>query len=120
LHRKSPGKRTKASVILLVVSAAIVLLEIIGPIFLSSGHDVISPRLHDQLQVLALISVPLIPLLLAIGAVLGILDWRTASKASKSPNLITVVAASLNLVLFLIGVVIVGYFLWAFEPYVGG
>lgn len=120
LDTQCPGKRTKASFILLVSAAAIVLLDIIGPIFLSGGYDVIGSRLHDQLAVLAVLSVPLILVLLAIGSVLGMIEWRTASKASRCPSQVTVVAACLNLALLVIGILIIGYFLLTFEPYVGG
>jgi len=98
-----------------VIAAAIVLLDIIGPIFLSGGYDVISGRLHDQLAFLALLSVPFILVLLAIGSVLGILGWRAARKTSGRASRMTVVAACLNLALLLIGILIVAHFLWTFE-----
>jgi hypothetical protein len=119
-HFQSLGKCTKASLILLVSAAAIVLLDIVGAISCSVWADVVSPRLFDQLQFLAFLSVPSIPVLLAIGAVLGVLGWRDARKASRYPSRIAVVAAGLNLVLLAIVVLVMGYFLWTFEPYVGG
>ena len=78
------------------------LLDIVGPIVLSGGHDIISSRLHDQLAFLALLSVPLIPVLLLIGSVLGIIAWRTERKASGRPSRMAVVATFLNLISFLL------------------
>ena len=114
-HSQSPGKRTKASLILFVIAAVIVLLDIIGPIILSGGHDVISGRLHDQLAFLALLSVPFIPILFVVGSVLGILEWRAVRKASVRPSRMTVVAACLNLALLLIGILVIALFLLTFE-----
>lgn len=106
-HSQSPGKRTKASFILFVITAVIVLLDIIGPIILSGGHDVISGRLHDQLAFLALLSVPFVLILLVVGSVLGILGWRAARKASGRPSRMTVVAACLNLASLLIAALLI-------------
>jgi glucan phosphoethanolaminetransferase (alkaline phosphatase superfamily) len=106
-YSQSPGRRTKASLILFVISAAIVLLDIIGTFFLSGGYDVVSVSLHDQLQVLALLSVPFILVLLAIGSVLGILGWRAERKASGRSSRMTVVAACLNLASLLIGTLLI-------------
>ena len=106
-HSQSPGRRTKASFILFMIAAAIVLLDIIGPIILSSGHDVISARLHDQLAFLALLSVPFILILLAIGFVLGTMEWRAARKASVRTSRTTVVAVCLNLASFLIATLLI-------------
>lgn len=94
---QSPGKRTKASLILFVIAAVIVLLDIIGPVILSSGHDIISSRLHDRLAFLALLSVPFIPILLVVGSILGILEWRFARRVSGYASRMTVLAACLNL-----------------------
>jgi hypothetical protein len=115
LHSQSSGRRTKASLTLLIIAAVIVLLDIIGPIFLSGGYDVISARLHDQLAVLALLSVPFIFILLVIGSILGILGWRAARRASGRPSRMTVVAACLNLALLLIGILVIALFLLTFE-----
>jgi hypothetical protein len=117
-HSRPSGRRTKASLTLFIIAAAIVLLDIIGPIFLSGGYDVISARFHDQLAVLALLSVPFILILLAIGSVLEILGWRAARKASGRPSRMTVVAACLNLALLLIGILIVTHFLWTLDLHV--
>ena len=117
-HSQSPGRRTKASLILFVIAAAIVLLDIIGPIILSGGHDIISGRLHDQLAFLALLSVPFILVLLAIGSVLGILGWRAEHKASGRSSRMTVVAACLNLASLLIGtLLILAALVFLFGPY---
>jgi hypothetical protein len=115
LHPQSPGKRTKASLSLFVIAAVIVLLDIIGPIILSGGHDIISGRLHDRLAFLALLSVPFVLILLVVGSVLGILEWRAARRASGHASRMTVVAACLNLVLLLIGILALVHFLWTFE-----
>jgi hypothetical protein len=115
LHSQSPSKRTKASLILFIIAAVIVLLDIIGPIILSSGHDIISSRLHDQLAFLALLSVPFIPILLVVGSVLGILEWRAARRVSGYASRMTVVAACLNLALLLIGTLVIALFLLTFE-----
>ena len=106
-HSQSPSRRTKASLILFVISAAIVLLDIIGTIFLSGEYDVVSARLYDQLQVLAFLSVPFILVLLAIGSVLGILGWRAEHKASGQSSRMTVVVACLNLASLLIGTLLI-------------
>ena len=106
-HSQSPSRRTKASLILFVISAAIVLLDIIGTIFLSGGYDVVSGRLHDQLAVLALLSVPFILVLLAIGSILGILGWHAEPKASGRSSRMTVVAACLNLASLLVGTLLI-------------
>ena len=102
LHCQTHGKCTKASLTLFIVAAVLVLLDIVGPIVLSGGHDIISSRLHDQLAFLALLSVPLIPVLLLIGSVLGIIAWRTERKASGRPSRMAVVATFLNLISFLL------------------
>lgn len=115
LHSQSPGKRMKASLTLFVIAAVIVLLDIIGPIILSGGHDIISGRLHDQLAFLALLSVPFILILLVIGSVLGILELRAARRASVRPTRMTVVAACLNLALLLIAILVIALFLLTFE-----
>lgn len=115
LHSQTFLKRTKASLILFVIAAAIVLLDIIGPIVLSGGYDIISSRLHDQLAFLALLSIPFIFILLAIGSILGILGWRAARRASVPPSRMTVVAVCLNLALLLIGTLFVAFFLLTFE-----
>jgi hypothetical protein len=114
-HSQSPGRRTQASLILFVVAATIVLLDIIGPIFLSGGYDIISSRLHDQLAFLAVLSVPFILILLVVGSILGILEWRAARRASVPPPRITVIAACLNLTLLLIGILVVAFFLVTVE-----
>ncbi len=109
LHFQAPSKCTKASLTLFIISAALVLLDIVGPIVLSGGHDIISGRLHDQLAFLALLSVPciLIPLLV-IGSRVGILGWRAEHKASGRPSRMAVVATCLNLVSLLIAALVVG------------
>jgi hypothetical protein len=107
LHPQPPGKRTKASLILFVIAAAIVLLDIIGPVILSSGHDIISSRLHDRLAFLALLSVPFIPILLVVGSVLGILEWRSSRRASGRPSRMTILAACLNLAALLIAAILI-------------
>lgn len=107
LNSQSSGRYTKASLILFIISTVIVLLDIIGPIILSGGHDIISSRLHDQLAFLALLSVPFIFILLVIGSVLGILGWRAARKASVRPGRMTVVAAYLNLSSLLIATLLI-------------
>lgn len=116
LNLQRPAKRTKVSLILLIGAAVIALLDLVGPCLLSGGHQIISDRLHDQLAVLALLSVPLILALLAIGAFLGMLDWYAARKASLRPSGMTVVATCLNVVFIVIAIVIVGGFLWTFDP----
>jgi hypothetical protein len=115
LNSKSSDRRTKASLILFIIAAAIVLLDIIGPIILSGGHDIISARLHDQLAVLALLSVPFILILLSVGSVLGTMEWRAARKASLRPSRMTIVAACLNLALLLIGILVIAIFLLTLE-----
>ncbi|MHC4694795.1 MAG: hypothetical protein ACYS67_18835 [Planctomycetota bacterium] len=107
LHPQSPGKRAKASLILFAIAAAIVLLDIIGPIILSSGHDIISSRLHDRLAFLALLSVPFIPILLVVGSVLAILEWRAERRTSGRANRMTVLAACLNLVSLIIAALLI-------------
>ena len=106
-HPQRFSKRTRTSLILLASVAFIVLLDLIGPIFLSSGRSVISGHLHDTLQMLAILSVPLVFLLLAIGFVLGTVEWRIACKASRRPNRATVVATLLNLFVFLLGILLI-------------
>ncbi|MDH4240261.1 MAG: hypothetical protein OEW48_11930 [Phycisphaerae bacterium] len=115
LHSQPPGRRTKASLTLFIIAAVIVLLDIIGPIILSGGHDIISGRLHDQLAFLALLSVPFILILLVIGSVLGILELRAARRASVRPTRMTIVVACLNLALLLIGTLVIALFLLTFE-----
>ena len=120
LHSQYPGRRTKASLTLFIIAAVIVLLDIIGPIILSGGHDIISGRLHDQLAFLALLSVPFILILLVIGSVLGILGWRTARKASGRPSRMGVVAACLNLAsLLIVTLLILAALVFLRGPYIG-
>lgn len=118
LHPQSPGKRTKASLILFAIAAAIVLLDIIGPIILSSGHDIISSRLHDRLAFLALLSVPFIPILLVVGSILAILEWRAERRPSGHASRMTVLAACLNLAsLFIVTLLILVALLFLFGPH---
>ena len=117
LPSQSAGRRTKASLILFVIAAAILLVDIVGPVFLSSGGSYgieLDGRLHDQLQFLAFLSVPFILVLLVIGAVLGAMQWRAARKASVRPSRMTVIAASLNLGSLLIGTLLILAFLLFF------
>lgn len=110
LHSQSPGRRTKASLILFVIAAAILLTDIVGPVFLSSGGSYgieLDGRLHDQLAFLAFLSLPFILILLAIGFVLGAMQWRAARKASGRPSRMTVVATSLNLASLLVGALLI-------------
>ena len=117
-HSQALGKYTKASLTLFVITVVIVLLDIIGPILLSSGHDIISSRLHDQLAFLALLSIPSILILLVIGSVLGILGWRTAHKTSGRPKRMAIVVTCLNLTSLLIAtLVIVAALLFLMGPY---
>ena len=95
----APGRRTKASLILFVIAAAAVLSNLVGALCVEA--DVIGSS--DQLVVVALLSVPFILVLLVIGAVLGMLKWHAARKASRCPSRMTVVAASLNLASLLLG-----------------
>ncbi len=114
LRSQSPDRRTKASLILFVIAAAILLADVIGPVLLSSGGSYgieLNGRLHDQLQFLAFLSVPFIFVLLAIGAVLGAMQWRAARRASRRPSRMTVVAASLHLALLLVGTLLILAFL---------
>lgn len=106
-HPQRFSNRTKVSLILLMSVAGIVMLDIIGPILLSSGHGIISGRLHDLLAVLAVLSVPLMLALLAIGFVLGMTEWYSARKAFRSLSRITIVATVLHLALLVIGTLIV-------------
>jgi hypothetical protein len=99
VHSQSPGRRTIAGLILFSISAIGVLLNLAGAICVEV--DIIGGS--DQLAVIALVSVPLIFVLLVIGAVLGTLDWRAALKTSRRPSRMTVAAASLNIALFVIG-----------------
>jgi hypothetical protein len=106
-HPQRPGKLAKASLILLVSVAVMVLLDITGPMVLSSGHQIISGRLHDQLAVLAVLSVPLMLAFLAIGSVLGMMDWLAARKAARRPSRMTVVTTVLSLAFLFLGVILI-------------
>jgi len=106
-HPQRLSKRTKASLILLMSVAVMVLLDIIGPMLLSSGHEVISGRLHDLLAVLAVLSVPLMLAFLATGFVLGLTEWYAAHRASRRLSPITIVAMVLHLTFLLIGTLLV-------------
>jgi hypothetical protein len=106
-HPQRLSNRTKASLMLLISVAGIVLLDIIGPMLLSSGQGVISGRLHDLLAVLAVLSVPLMLALLAIGFVLGMTEWYSARKALRPLSRITITATVLHLVLLLLGTILV-------------
>ena len=101
------SNRTRASLILLMSVVGIVVLDIIGPMLLSSGHLVISGRLHDQLAVLAVLSVPLMLVLLAIGCVLGMTEWYSARNALRPLSRITIAATVLHLALLLVGLFLV-------------
>jgi len=116
VHSQAPGRRAKASLILFVITIAILLADIIGPVLLSSGSDIIGSRLHDQLAVLAALSVLVMLILLAIGAVLGTLEWHAVRRASGRPRRLAILAACLNLALLLIGVLVIGYFICMFQP----
>jgi hypothetical protein len=98
-YSQPPGKRTIAGLILFGISAMGVLLNLAGAVCVEV--DFIGGS--DQLAVVALVSVPLVIVLLVIGAVLATLDWRVARKASRRPSRMTVAAASLNIALFVIG-----------------
>jgi hypothetical protein len=106
-HPQRLSNRTKASLILLVSVAVMVLLDIIGPMLLSSGHGIISGRLHDLLAVLAVLSVPLMLALLLIGFVLGMTEWYSARRASRRLSRTTIVATVVHLALLVIGTLIV-------------
>lgn len=80
------NKYTKASLTLFLIAVVVVLLDIIGPVLLANGHDIISSRLPDQLAFPALLSVPFIPILLMIGSILGILAWQTARNNQDGRN----------------------------------
>jgi len=126
LHFQSLGIRTKASLILLMSVACVVLLDMAAVLANISG---ISGRLHDRFAWLAMLSVPVIPILLIIGTVLGMLDWHAARKASRPVNRLTIIAACLNLASLVIVVLLVvvllgrsgcaagvGSGFWRFEP----
>jgi hypothetical protein len=103
---------------LFIISAVLVLLDIIGPVVLSGGHDILSARLHDQLAFLALLSVPFMLILLAIGSVVGILGWRTEHRASGCPSRMAVVTTCLNLILFIIATLaVVAALVFLMGPY---
>lgn len=117
LHSQPPGRRAKASLILFVIAAAILLVDIVSPVLLDWGGSYgieLHWRLFDQLQFLAFLSVPFVFVLLAIGAVLGAMQWRAARKASRRPSRMTVVAASLNLALLVVGTLLILAFLLFF------
>ena len=103
---QATDKYTIASLILFILAVVIVLLDIIGPIVLSGGHDIISSHLHDQLAFLALLSVPLIPIVLVVGSVLGILGWLTGRRVSGYPSRITILVICLNLTSLLIAIIL--------------
>ena len=122
LRPQCPDKRTKASIILLASAVAVVLLDIAILMLMMTARpsaDSILWRLGDEIAAVVLLSVPLVAALSAIGALLGMLEWNAAGKASRRPRLMTVAAVCLNLALLVV-VLIVGCFLWTFEPYVGG
>jgi hypothetical protein len=101
-----------------IVATLLVLLDIIGPIVLSGGHDIISSRLHDQLAFLALLSVPFILILLVIGSVLGILGWRTERNTSGYPKRMAIVVTCLNLAsLLIVTLIIVLALIFLVGPY---
>lgn len=116
VHVQRTGTRTKASLILFAIAAAAGLANLTGAICVEV--DVIDSS--DQLAVIALVSVPLILVLLVIGTVLGILDWRTARKASRRPSRMTVVAASLNVTSLVVGGILVLAVLVWFVALMGG
>jgi hypothetical protein len=106
-HPQRLSNRTKVSLILLMIVTGIVVLDIIGPMLLSSGQGVVSGRLRDQLAVLAVLSVPLMLVLLAIGFVLGMTECYSARKALRTLSRITIAATVLHLVLLLLGTFLV-------------
>jgi len=74
----------------------IVLADILGVIVFSGGYVLISSRLFDRLQVVSYLSLLPVFVLVLVGFVLGLLDWRKARKASCRPSRMTVVATVLN------------------------
>jgi hypothetical protein len=78
---------------------------ILGVAILSGGYDIISSRLHDQLQVLALFSVPVIFVLVLTGFILGLIDWLKARKALCRASRMTVAATILNLISMILWII---------------
>lgn len=62
-----PGGRTKAALYLLLIAWGIVLADILGVIVLFGRYDLLGLGLHNQLEVVALLSLPFV--LVAFGAV---------------------------------------------------
>lgn len=114
LSLQRPGKRTKAGFIMLLGVAIIGLLDtVLLVLMFTMGHAFVG--IHDELAAIILLSVPLVIVLLGSGAFLGALDWYAARKAARRPGLLTVAATCLNVVLLAM-VLIVGLFLWTFDP----
>ena len=119
---KSPricaGKRAKASLILLAGAVAVVLLDIAAIVLMMSARPAAGSilwRLGDEIAAMIFLSMLLMLVLSATGALLGMLEWRAAAKAWRRPSLMTVAATCLNLALLVV-VLIVGCFLWNFDP----
>jgi hypothetical protein len=106
------GKKAVTSITLFAVCWGILLMDGLGILVLSSGMDVISSRLHDQLQVLATLSLPLVFILVIAGFVVGLLDWVRARKGHTSPSRLTVAATLLNLASVVLGLLAAGWLLW--------
>ena len=120
LHSRSSGGRARTSLILFVIATAILIMLIVGPILLSSGGWYYIQRDHHLLAFLALLCLATVPILLAIGSVLALVEWRAARKASRRPGRMTVVAACLNLGLLLMGILLILVCLfWLVGPMTG-
>ena len=94
-------------------------MDVLGILILSGGMDIISSRLHDRLQVLALLSLPFVFVLVLVGFVLGLWDWLVARARRKSPSRLAVAATLLNLASVVLGVLAAGYALLMLSSFGG-
>ena len=120
LHSRPSGRRTRASLTMFVIAMAVLLVDVAGIAVLSGGFDVIDGRLHDRLAVLAVLSLPVVGVVLAVGSALAMMEWYAVRRASSRPSRMTILAACLNLVPLLIGILFIQHFLWMFAMHVGG
>ena len=116
--RLGAGKRAKASLILLAGAVAVVLFDIAALVLMMCVRPAagsILRLLGDEIAAIVFLSMLLMLVLSATGALLGMLEWRAAGKAPRRPSLMAVAATYLNLALLVV-VLIVGCFLWNFDP----
>jgi hypothetical protein len=119
LPEREVGVCTRASFALFALCSAILLADVLGVLFLSSGRDIISSRLHDQLQIVALLSLPLVLLLSLIGFVLALIDFVNARSGAPRRGRFSAPAMGLNLIWICAFIALALYVWWGLMHFAG-